>query len=173
MPNASPPSPVVPLLSADRIAMIDKGVSAIVASRDSAMRPSLMRAVGCAIAPDGSEVTLWLGRGSARQLLLDLAATGRIAVVFSEPASHRTVQLKGTRVRTRDATDADRPVLARYLASMEREIGLVGYGPRYVQAMLSHRIEDTIAVSFEPQAAFDQTPGPQAGAELPLPASDP
>lgn len=159
--------PAPNLLTPEQIAMIDKGVSAIVASRDAALRPSLMRAVGSRIAPDGSEVTLWLARGSARQLLLDIAATGRIAVVFSEPATHRTVQLKGSRVRLRDAAEADRPLLARYLASMEHEIALVGHAPHYVRAMLSHRLEETVALSFVPEAAFDQTPGPRAGSALP------
>jgi hypothetical protein len=147
--------------------MIAKGVSAIVASSDAALKPSLMRAVGAEISADAREITLWLSRSSARQLLLDIAATGRIAVVFSEPATHRTVQLKGSRVTTRAATQADRAALVRYLASMEDEVGRVGYGPRYVQAMLGHRLEDTVAVSFEPDEAFDQTPGPRAGAKLP------
>jgi len=167
MPTAPTTTSALALLTPDQIAMIDRGVSAIVASRDQALRPSLMRAVGTSISDGAREITVWLARGSARQLLLDLAATGQIAVVFSEPATHRTVQLKGSRVTTRDATPADRPALARYLASMEQEVGRVGYGPRYVQAMLGHRLEDTVAVSFVPDQAFDQTPGPRAGAPLP------
>jgi hypothetical protein len=171
MLSAKPAFPLPGFLGPEQIAMIDKGVSAIVASSDALLRPSLMRAVGSAITPDGREVTVWLVRGSARQLLLDIAATGRIAVVFSEPATHRTVQLKAASgVRMRDASEADRPVLARYLASMEHEVGRVGYGPHYVRAMLSHRLEDTVAVSFVPEQAFDQTPGPRAGSALPAAA---
>ena len=54
---------------------------------------------------------------------------------------------------------------------MEREVGQVGYGPRYVGTMLSAPLadvlDDVVAVSFAPTAAFDQTPGPRAGAALP------
>ncbi|MDM0013582.1 hypothetical protein QTH87_14170 [Variovorax sp. J22P168] len=156
-----------PLLTADHIRMIDKGVSAIVASRDAAHRPSLMRAVGAAIAADGSEVTVYVSRSQSRQLLLDIAATGQIAVVFSEPLSHRTVQLKAHRAELRGATEDDAPLLARYLHSMEQEVGHVGFDARFVQAMLAFDLEDVVAVRFRPSEAFDQTPGPKAGSPLP------
>ena len=34
------------------------------------------------------------------------------------------------------------------------------------RAMLAHRLDDLVAVSFTPAQAFDQTPGPQAGVPL-------
>ena len=139
-----------PLLSPEHIAMIDKGVSAIVASRNAAQRPSLMRAVGAAIASDGSEVTV-----------------GQIAVVFSEPMSHRTVQVKAREVELRSAVDSDAPVLRRYLRSMEHEIGNVGLSAAFVQAMLGCRLDDVVAIRFRPSEAYDQTPGPKAGSALP------
>jgi hypothetical protein len=73
------------VLDPDRIAMVAKGVSAIVASRDATIRPSIMRAVGSHISADGQEVTVYLRRSQSRQLLQDITATGEIAVVFSEP----------------------------------------------------------------------------------------
>lgn len=33
--------------------------------------------------------------------------------------------------------------------------------------MLARRLDDLVVISFEPTQAFDQTPGPQAGAPLP------
>ncbi|MDM0034176.1 hypothetical protein QTI33_18730 [Variovorax sp. J22P271] len=161
--SALPP----PLLSPEHIAMIDKGVSTIVASRNAAHRPSLMRAVGAAIAPDGSELTVYLARSRSRQLLQDVAATGQVAVVFSEPMSHRTVQVKAREVELRSAVDADAPVLQRYLRSMEHEIGNVGLSAAFVQAMLACRLDDVVAIHLRPSEAFDQTPGPKAGSALP------
>ena len=148
--------------------MMDKGVSVLVCSHDLALRPSVMRAVGSAIKADASWVTVYLGRHQSRQLLLDLAATDRIAVVFSEPRSHRTVQLKGRSVELRQAGAGDTPVLQRYLRSMEHEVGLVGFPPAFVHAMLAYRLEDLLAVSFSPTEAYDQSPGPEAGIALRL-----
>jgi hypothetical protein len=137
-----------------------------VCSRDAGLRPSLMRAVGTDIAADGGMVTVYLARRQSRQLLQDIAATGHVAVVFSEPFSHQTVQLKSSQARTRMVRPEDRPVLARYLESMEVEIQRVGHPPEVTRVMLAHSFDDVVAVEFEPEQAFDQTPGPKAGAQL-------
>ncbi len=154
------------LLPPELLGMMDRGVSVIVGSRDHALRPSVMRAVGSSVAADGRRITVYVSRRQSRQLVLDVAATGHVAVVFSEPATHRTVQVKSTRAELRNAEAADEPILARYLASMEHEIQRVGYAPHMTRAMLSHRLDDLVAISFEPEQAFDQTPGPKAGALL-------
>jgi len=153
-------------LPPDLLEMITRGVSAIVGSRDAALRPSIMRAVGTQVAPDGGAVTVYLSRAQSRQLLQDIASTGHIAVVFSEPATHRAVQLKARRAEMRAATEADRPVLQGYLASMEHEVERVGYTRAMARAMLAHRLEDVVAVRFTPEQAFVQTPGPKAGTPL-------
>lgn len=155
-----------PLIPPELLAPMRRGVSVIVASRDAALRPSVMRAVGSLVADDGSRITVFLAARQSRQLLQDIAATGQVAVVFSAPSSHRTVQVKASDARLRPAAEADRPALQRYLESMEREIGQVGYGPPMVRAMLAHQLEDVVAVEFAPAQAFDQTPGPRAGTAL-------
>ncbi|RZL91529.1 MAG: hypothetical protein EOP82_12700 [Variovorax sp.] len=162
-----PANPAPRLLTPEHVAMIDKGVSAIVASRNVSHRPSLMRAVGTAISADGTQVTVYLARSQSRRLLLDVAATGQIAVVFSQPLSHRTVQVKAGEAQLRAADASDLPLLQRYMASMEYEIACVGYDARFVRAMLACPLEDVVAIRFTPTAAFDQTPGPRAGSALP------
>lgn len=158
-----------PLLSGDLLAMMVRGVSVNVASRDAALRPSLMRAVGSDVAADGSRITVYLARSQSGQLLQDIASTGRLAVVFSQPSTHRSVQVKAIAATLRPAGEADREVLARYLAAMEHEVAAVGFPPPLTRAMLAHRLEDVVAVTFEPHEAFDQTPGPRAGKSLERP----
>jgi hypothetical protein len=148
------------------LAMMDRGVSVIVGSRDARLRPTLMRAMGSRIAAQGREVTVYLSRPQSRQLLADIAANGHVAAVFSSPSTHRALQLKASRAVLRAATADDAPQLARYLAAMEREILQVGFPPEVTRAMLACRLEDVVAVTFEPEQAFDQTPGPRAGTPL-------
>jgi hypothetical protein len=164
-------TPPRPLLSPEHIALIDKGVSANVASRNAALRPSVMRAVGTSISPDGTEITVFVSRSHARQLLQDVAATGEVAVVFSEPLSHRTVQVKARKAELRAAEEGDLPVLRRYLKSMEHELSLVGCEIPFVHTILAFRLDDLVAVYFSPDTAFDQTPGPKAGSALPATAA--
>ena len=153
-------------LPPDLLAMMARGVSVIVGSRDAALRPSLMRAVGSRFEADSAAITVYLARPQSRQLLQDIAATGQIAVVFSEPSTHRTVQLKASRATQRAAGQDDLEALAAYLASMEHEIQAVGFRPELTRAMLAHRLEDVVALTFTPEQAFDQTPGPRAGAAI-------
>ena len=160
------PPPARSLLAPEHVAMVAKGVSTIVSSRDAALRPSLMRAVGSCITPDGSEITVYLARSQSGQLLQDIASTGHLAVVFSEPATHRSVQLKAGAATLRPATESDRAVLARYVASMEHEVARVGFPPPLTRAMLACRLDDVVAVTFAPEEAYDQTPGPRAGKSL-------
>lgn len=155
------------LLSNEHIALIASGVSTIVASRDAQHQPSLMRAVGASITPQGDRITVYLSRGASTQLLADLQTTGHIAVVFSEPSTHRTVQVKAGQVQLRDALATDTELLQRYLSAMEIQLQHVGFGPHYTRIMLAHRPEDVVAVTFTPEQAYDQTPGPRAGASLP------
>ena len=150
-------------LPADLVAMMARGVSVIVGSRDAKLRPSIMRAVGSRVERNGQDITVYLARSSSRQLIQDIAATGQLAVVFSEPSTHRTVQLKASRADIRSAVEDDAPVLAAYLKSMEHEIQQVGFAPPLTRAMLAHQLDDVVAVRFTPEQAFDQTPGPRAG----------
>ncbi|MES2977224.1 MAG: hypothetical protein V4731_02275 [Pseudomonadota bacterium] len=159
--------PTADLLTPGLIAMIDKGVSVIVSSCSPALKPSIMRAVASAISPGGGTVTVYLARSQSRQLLQDIATTGRIAAVFSEPSTHRTVQLKARSARVRPASEPeDEAALQAYGASMEHEIACVGYAASFTRAMLACQPGDVVAVSFEPEEAFDQTPGPKAGAAI-------
>jgi hypothetical protein len=159
-------SAAAPRLPPELLAMMARGVSVIVASCDAQRRPSVMRAVGSQVAPDASAVTVYLARRQSRQLLEDVAASGRVAVVFSEPTTHRAVQLKASGATLRPATKQDAPVLAAYLAAMEAELQCIGIAPPLTRTMLAHRLEDVVALQFAPEQAFEQTPGPRAGAGL-------
>ena len=138
------------LLSPAHIAQVDSGISAIVASRDAQLRPSLMRAVGTHISADGQQVSVFLRPSQAGQLLADLAAGGPIAVVFSDPPSNHTLQLKAAGARIRAARPGDQALLRRYLVAMQHCVGQVGYGPAYVAAMLAAPPQDLVAVEFSP-----------------------
>jgi hypothetical protein len=143
--------------------MMDGGVSVIASSSGHDLTPSVMRAVGSQVIAQGRHVTIYVCRSQSAQLLGDVARSGRLAVVFSQPSTHKTVQLKTRGARLREAREDDVPVLQRYLRAMERELTLIGFAPVYARAMLAHRLDDVVAIEFEPELAFDQTPGSKAG----------
>jgi len=140
--------------------------SIIVASRDAANRPSLMRAVGARLSAKRDEVTVLLARSQSVQLLADLDASGAIAVVFSEPTTHRTLQLKGGDVRVEVPTADDLALLAPYADDFATELAAIGIEQEKARALIAADPGDVVAVRFSPQEIYDQTPGPKAGAAL-------
>jgi hypothetical protein len=163
---AGPMDTPLPPLKPEFLAMLVKGVSLTLSSCDHALNPSVMRAVGSRIDDGGRRITAYLGRAQSRQLLADIASTGRLAAVFSQPSTHLTLQLKSRRVRIREARADDHPYPQSYLRSMEQEVAAVGFAPVYAQALLAYAPDELVAVEFEPDEAYDQTPGSKAGSPL-------
>lgn len=155
------PSPIGP----EQAALMTHRVSIIVASRDANLHPHLMRALGCRVSGDRRRVTLLMAEGRSRRVLDDLRANRRIAVVFTEPSSNRTLQLKGDDAEVRACGDDDGALAERYLQGFIDEIGQLGFAAEVAHTILGHD-DDLVAVHFTVAEAFEQTPGPDAGRPL-------
>jgi hypothetical protein len=156
---------VAPLKEA-QAQFIQGGVGITAASCDAQGRPSLNRAVGCSVAPDGRRVTVWLRRSQAATLLADIERSGTVAAVFSQPSTHHTLQIKSTDAVVHAPAGVDAAALARYVEAFHRELAPLGYTAEWTRALLGHAPADLVGVSFTPQALFSQTPGPRAGERL-------
>lgn len=77
-------------LDAVHAAFIQGPVSVIVASRNAELVPDVVRGCGCRVARDRRQVTVLIEPGRASSLLDDIATNGLVAVVFSQPSTHRT-----------------------------------------------------------------------------------
>ncbi len=159
-------SPGGTLLDAANGAFVESGLSIVVAARDAANVPTLVRAYGCRVAPDRRRVSVFVAPAQCPELLEDVRSTGAVAVVFSQPSTHRTIQLKGTdaAVERLEAGDADR--MARQTKAFCADLALLGFAPTMGHTLLASAGEDLVAIAFTPNAAFVQTPGPRAGAPL-------
>lgn len=153
-------------LDAEHAAFIEGRVSIIAASCGANNEPNLSRAVGCRVTPDRRTVTLFLFAAQSGALLADLRANGAIAVVFSEPSTHRTLQLKGNdaNVAALDRNDAE--ILATYRQGFAAELAGMGYLEIFARTLLGCAAGDVVAVNFTVAEAFVQTPGPKAGTPL-------
>jgi hypothetical protein len=159
-----------PLLDAAHADFIRQKVSMAVASRSTACVPSLARAYGCRISSDRLRVTVFVNEAHAQPLLADLRAGGALAAVFSRPSTHETLQLKATRAEVVPLADGDLEAVQAYTQGFDEELSGLGFSPAYVRAMGAPAEGALVAVRFAPDAAFVQTPGPNAGTPL-APAS--
>jgi hypothetical protein len=125
-----------PVLEEAVRALMGRRVSIIVASRDADHRPHLMR------------------------------GNRTIAVVFSEPTTHHSVQLKGSDAVIEPTVAGDGQLIDTYARRLAEELGQLGYSPAFAHALLDHSESEVVAVTFTPTHAFEQTPGPRAGRPL-------
>jgi len=148
---------------------IEGGVSVIVATRDAGLVPEAIRACGCRVSRDRRRVTVLVDRTRADAVVADLAANGRIAVVFSQPSTHRTIQLKGDDASVVSPKPSDRTLVAAHRDQWLQELCSIGYARGFAEALWGRLPAALLAIAFSPSAAFQQTPGPGAGQPIERP----
>jgi hypothetical protein len=155
-----------PILDEARAAFISQGVAMNVASCSAARVPSLARAYGCRVSGDRRQVTVFVPVPFAAALLEDIRAGSGIAVVFTLPRSHETLQLKGLKADITPLNAGDPVRVKVYSSAFVEEIHSLGYTKAFALALASGAHEELVGLTFEPAAAFVQTPGPNAGQRL-------
>lgn len=168
MSAAPPADTAAPALPAEVAAFIQSGLSLTVAGRDDRLVPSLAKGVGCRVSADGRQVTVLVFADAAEAVARDIACNRLVAVVVSQPSTHRTVQIKGRDAQSVPATPADVALVRRHLALFAGELASLGWDQAFVNAMLWHDPSQLLAIRFTPEFAYAQTPGPQAGQAMTL-----
>ena len=153
-------------LEVELAAFIQSGVSIVVAGRNDELVGDVIRGCGCRVSADRQRVTVLVDPMRSDALLHDITSNGMIAVVFSRPSTHRSIQLKGTDARRARVTAADQAAIDRSLAAWVAELVSIGYTAEFAAAVRG-RPEWPVALTFTPTAGFQQTPGPDAGTRLP------
>jgi hypothetical protein len=157
------------LIGAEQAAFLCGAVGISAATCRPGGLPNIARATGCRVSADRRSVTLLVAATPSAALLDDVRRTGSIAVVFSQPSSHRTFQLKGSDARIVPLEPGDAAVVERYVAAFVAHLAEFGYAEALIQALLACEADDLTAIRFTIEAVFSQTPGPRAGEALSSP----
>jgi len=156
-----------PVLDGEHAAFIlQPGISMTAASSAAGNQPRIGRALGCRVSPQRSRITVLLAGGQCPDLIAALRDSRTVAVVFSQPSTHRTIQVKGADAALEPLEPGDPALAERWTDGFVAELGALGYAESLVRAILWCDPAELVAVGFTPCAAFQQTPGPRAG--LPL-----
>lgn len=150
-------------ISSELADFLETGVSMIAGSRDARLRPETVRAAGIRVHRGSDEVTAFLAVATSARMVSNLRDNGRIALCFSRPADHRTIQLKGRVLAIEEAPQTDRALVDRYREMFAATLGLIGLPGR-----ISMRLNNwpAYAVRVAVENVYVQTPGPNAGAAL-------
>lgn len=153
-------------LDADTAQFIQRRVSMYAAGRDGRNIPVSARAYGCKVSADRRTLTIFVMRSQAVRLLDNIARNQQLAVVFSQPTTHRTVQFKGNDARIVALAPEDIQLIAAWVGSFVVELGQLGFTAPFVHAAFAVPPDEVVAITFTPSDGFAQTPGPGAGSRL-------
>jgi hypothetical protein len=138
--------------------------------RDEKLVPHGQRVSGWRVGADHCTMTVLVPEEFTEHLVSSLADNGRYAVTIEEIPKHETYQFKGRYLRHR-ATDAD----DRAIVAQLRERFVKAVCRLYTQLpediARAFILDPALAVEFEVQEIYLQTPGPGAGTRIapPLP----
>ncbi|HXV64492.1 MAG TPA: hypothetical protein VEK15_27590 [Vicinamibacteria bacterium] len=153
-----------PLIDEGTSDFIQGGVSIIASSSGRQNQPTIVRAVGCLVSDNRRQVTV-LTPGSD-PFTDAVRETRTIAVAFTQPSTHQTIQLKGNDAEINPGRNDDARLMERYVRAFVAEVCPLGYSEELIRAMVWCDPDNVSRITFHPTAAFLQTPGPRAGAPL-------
>lgn len=153
------------VLSSDIVQFCQSGVGIAIASSDGEGRPVVGRGLACRI-DEAGQVRVVFRSDANRDLLLALAGGGGIAVTFSQPSTHRSIQLKALGARAAETLAADADLAALQTTAFKAELVEDGYWQGFAERYCAFDSEQLSAIEFVPEHAFVQTPGPGAGSPL-------
>ena len=146
---------------------LDRSLSVNVATSDRDGRPLVARAVAARVAPGGERLTVLIDGRANAALVAAVAGTGRLAVVFTEPSTHRSIQIKDDAATVAAPTVEEAALPGPYIDGFIAELAGMGFTEAFVRAVMEFDPADLVALHLDPAAVFDQTPGPRAGERIP------
>lgn len=150
------------------IPLFAAGVSQRLGSCTTEGEPAICRALAADIEADGRVVFL-TARSASRGLLDAVSSTRQVAAVMALPSTHQTLHMKGRDATVTPVTAADWSLLAPRRDAFAAQLTLFGFDHAFVQKRwYTLGPDDLVRVVFSIYGAWDQSPGPGAGAAVEL-----
>jgi hypothetical protein len=152
-------------LSREIVEFMESGVSITVGVVGADGRAKTGRAMSARVF-DGSVIRLSYAAEGNAALAATARSGGPIAVTFSAPMSHRTIQIKGYSCTTAEVEPDDHANAIRQSEAFAGVLSALGYPQGFATAVSDYRSSTLCVLCFTAQAAFEQTPGPGAGRSI-------
>ncbi len=143
-------------------ALIDLGVSILVATRSAHLEPHATRATGLRLL-GGDRIEVLLPRATSSRSIAHLEDNGEIAVLIATPRTFAAMQLKGRATGFTATTPEHLELSEAQLRAFADALAPMGQTRKQARNAWSF---DAIVVSVDVTSAFAQTPGPGAGARV-------
>ena len=153
-------------LSKAQGAFVTSGLAIVVSSANDRLVPSSCNAMACDLNRNESSIRVFLPRNQLGELLRDVEKKGVLAVAFSDPLTHKTIQIKATDARLSELREGDLNVLLEARKRFDEKLLSLGVCENYTSALFDLNPDGIAVISFSPHALFEQSPGPDAGKAL-------
>lgn len=142
---------------------VEGGRAVIVGTVDAAGHPACCRGIAITTKNDFDSIIVYVPVATGQETVANVATTRRVAVAWSHPISHESLQVKGVTRGVRVASPSEQPLVEQRLGDFADILDTLGV-PRHLTLSVAHWPAFAIEVSVD--QVFDQTPGPHAGAAL-------
>lgn len=159
----SSPSPFLEIGDGIRAHIIGNVGTILVGTRDATLTPEITRGWGPTILPDGHSIDLCVSLSAGAKTLDNLRNNQEVAVTFHQTVTYKTVQLKGRFLGFGELTPQDWESVERQKNTLTEQAKVHGIPLSIGSRIFTH---DLVRIRFIVQQAFEQTPGPGAGAKL-------
>jgi len=126
---------------------------------DRAGRPDVVRVFGVDVHDDRRTVRVLLSRPWSSQVVANVRDVGWIALSFTEPTTYESFQAKGLVKRIDEPTEEDCALAERHREEFAKSVISVGVR----ESARRYACRPVVAITFEIEQLFCQTPGPGAG----------
>lgn len=155
-------------LSDDLLDFLASGVAHQVGGCTAGGRPLICRALAAEALQDG-RLRVLISSVQAFELLDAIRSNGRVALCLVAPGDYRAVHLKGRDAQISAADGPrERALVAERMRRFAAQLAPFGFPPGYARALYAVPDGALAAITFTPEGAWSQTPGPGAGHALDL-----
>lgn len=159
-------APAPGALSPATTAFIQGGVSIRLASCGIDGKPVTARAVAATVDAQRRRVTLLVDTTVATPFLEAVRGGGMVAAAFTQPTTHRSLQIKGGAAEVHPPAADALDIIDRHGRAFAVELREIAFSDAFIAAHEAFSPDALVAVTFSAADAFDQTPGPRAGDAL-------
>ena len=144
-------------------AFLEGGVGIHIGSRTATLEPNGARVTAVKVEDDLLHLLVYVPEVAAGRVLPDLQANGAAAVVFARPVDDRACQIKGIFAGSRPAVADERRFVEQQWQAFLDNLEKIGIPRVGASGWITW---PSVVIRIRATTIFEQTPGPQAGAQL-------
>jgi hypothetical protein len=161
--RVSASSPFLQISDGIRAHILESVGTILVGTRDAALTPEVTRGWGPTILPDGHTMDVCVSLSAGAKTLENLRDCDEVAVTFCHTSTYKAVQLKGRFLESGELTPQDLEAFERQKDIFLEQTKVFGISLSIASRLFT---PDLVRLRFVVHEAFEQTPGPGAGAKL-------